>query len=131
MLYAEYCFKENIDIRNTDKKASEKIGKMVNALMNTSGGLIVLNCGEAYLDKERDEWLQTFKYWIPSGLYTLLSVHYKRIIKQIYLVLFVEKSPKLATFTYHARWRHAAGKDHITSDDEIKTLIQRTEEVCP
>ncbi len=136
MLYAEYCFNEKIDISKTGqsdkKKMQRNTAKMLNALMNTSGGLFVLQCGESDLDKNRDEWLQSFKHWIPSDLYSsLVTVRYKTVNKQIYIILFVKKSPKLVPFSYNAYWRHAAGKELITSENMIKNLIQKTEETCP
>ncbi len=101
---------------------------MLNALTNTSGGLLILHCGKSAVSKDKDKWLQAFKAfvtirWISSDLYrSLVTVKYKTINEQLYLFLFVEKSPRLVTFSFYAYGRHAAGKDLITSEDEVKKI---------
>ncbi len=137
MLYAEHCFEKKINMHQSNLQTSEEIAKLVNALMNTSGGLILLHCGDPPLDKKRDEWLRNFKdhatkHWIPFQMYRLLiSVKYKIIGGQFYLFLFVDKSAKLVTFSYNAYGRHAGGIKPITEEDDIKQMIQRTNDSSP
>ncbi len=45
--YADYSFVMEIDINRYDKATGEEIAKQLTALMNTSGGLIVLYCNRA------------------------------------------------------------------------------------
>ncbi len=136
ILYAEYCFEEKINIHECNLKTSKAIAKLLNALMNTSGGLILLHCGELpqNIDKKRDRWLQAFQqhvttHWIPGDLYmSLVHVQYKELLNLLYIVLIVDKSSELVTFSYNAYGRHAVGVMPITGAVKVKEMIQRTEE---
>ena len=135
-MYAEYCFEEKIDITKTaknDEKTFIKIAKMLNALMNTSGGLLVLQCGKSAVSsmhKKTDIWLQAFKafvteHWISRFMYRLLvTSDFVDINEQLYLFFFVEKWKKRIIYSI-AYQRHRNGKDRITSEEELKRLMQK------
>ncbi len=141
MLYAEYCFEEEIDITNTSTKGKNeetfvKIAKILNALMNGIGGLIVLDCGMSASPEHMDEWKETFQsfvttQWISDYMYGQLVTSKAKVInRQFYLYIFVEKSCNRVIFNFNA-YIMRNGKSGMILENEVTRLRQRTVDVKP
>ncbi len=128
--YAEFSFVKEIDINRYDKAIGEEIAKWLTALMNTSGGLVVLYCNRAESDKRRDQRLMNMKdhvttKWIPNSIYrSLIQYKYTKMnAGQIRIYLFVCKSSGLVTFEYNAYCRHATGIEPMIDRGEVRKLL--------
>ena len=127
--YTDYSFVMNIGINTYAKEAGEEIAKCVTALMNTSGGLVVLYCNRAESDKKRDQWLMNMKdhvtkKWIPNSTYrSLIRYRYLKIMGQLRIYLFVCKSSHIVTFKYNAHGRHATGIEPLTHIEDISQMM--------
>ncbi len=130
--YVDYCFEMDIAVLSGFNEISaKKIANRLNALMNTSGGLIVLRVADGPLSITNViKWQIRFQCYVNDtclgnqGLRSLVEIHHKVIADQHYSILFVFKSSKLVTFSYNAYVSHDAGQERITSDDVAKQIMQ-------
>ncbi len=140
--FAEYTFKNEIDIKKapgdkTENKMIEKVAKQITALMNTSGGLILLyhvynDKTEAH-DKDRDKWIMGFEKllldnWIPESLMRPVVTYkylYLREEGELRIYIFVCRSRLLATFQFYAYSRLAASerKLHVNDFPRVQELL--------
>ena len=116
--FAEYTFKHNINITShrgimAQQELIVQIAQQMTALMNTSGGLILLyDCfndrKEEYSDEDRDKWLRTFQEklwlkWIPKSLFSsLVRYKYRFVNNEIRIYIFVCRSQSLSTLEFNA-----------------------------
>ncbi len=128
MEYAEYSFVREIDIDRYDSDTGEEIVKLLTALMNTSGGLVVLYCNTQDSDK-RDSWLRQLhnaitRKWISRSDYWSLVRHkYWMQDGQLRIYMFVTKSKDVITFEYNGYLRFAASTEIIMNNDEVRTVL--------
>ncbi len=128
--FAEYTFKHKIDINKVDIPTveMETIAMQITALMNTSGGLILLyhvySEKDAYDDNRRDNWMQDFEKrlldYIPESLIRPV-VRYRYLwpetCDEFRIYIFISRSRLLATFKFHARSRLGASVRKVHVND--------------
>ncbi len=129
MEYADYSFVREINFDRYDLAIGKEIAKWMTALMNTSGGLIVLYSNQSVSDKKRDVWLMKLEdhlttNWIPKSTYRSL-IHYKylRTMDKLRMYWFVSKSSRLITFNYNAYARHAAGTEPVRDREDVQRIL--------
>ncbi len=128
MEYAEYSFVKEIAINKYDSATGKEIVKLLTALMNTSGGLIVLYCNTQDWDK-RDSWLRQLHNaittkWMPRSKYGSLVRHkYWMQDGQLRIYMFVTKSKDVITFECNAYLKYATSTEAVTNNDEVRTLL--------
>ncbi len=116
-----------------DEKTTKEIGKWITALMNTSGGLVVLYCTKPDFDKQRDNWLMGLETvltnnWIPESTFqTLIRFKYLETKDQFRIYIFVCKSQNLVTFSFNAFGRRATGKKPIMDEHRICKMLSESE----
>ena len=114
---------------NDDEKTSKEIGKWTTALMNTSGGLIVLYCKKPDSDQQRDKWLMGLESalvnnWIPESIVqSLIRFQYREIDEQLRVYMFVGKAPHVITFSYNAYGRHATCIRPIRDATRVQQML--------
>ncbi len=132
--FAEYIFKKKIRLDNSSKGTEEtarEIAKWISAMMNGSGGLILLYCKIPYSDKIRDKWINGFntllKNWIPESDLALL-VRYQNVDKdgQLRIYMFVTQSPFLVTYNFCAFRRHRASVVPITDLHAVQKMLKES-----
>ncbi len=126
--FAEDTFKTEISLDKSLKSRTDRdgvvqeIAKWISALMNTSGGLILLYSNTPDSDKDRDNWIQSFEhfidYWIPESLIRPV-VRYKflELDGKVRIYIFVCRSRNLVTFDFHAYSRLAASVRKLYAND--------------
>ncbi len=125
--YAEYSFENKIDINNCDKKTIDQIVRWLMALMNTSGGLIVLYCNTQDCTK-RDQWLSKLENsitskWIPRSTYwSLVKYKYWKENGQLRIYMFVTKSKNIITYESKAFMRYSTKTEQATAN-EVHELL--------
>ncbi len=133
--FAEHYFVQEINITTPPKEdwnTVKEIGKWITALMNTSGGLIVLYCVNPHSDNKRDKWLMGLEdvltmNWIPESTYqSLISVKYLTTQHQLRIYMFVCKSEHLITFSFNAFGRRVTGIRTITDPERIRGMLSDT-----
>ncbi len=129
--FAEYTFKHKINIKKspgTTFNTVEKIAKQITALMNTSGGIVLLyhvygDKTEAHYDKDRDKWIMGFEKllldnWIPESLMRpVVTYKYLKTDSELRIYIFVCRSRLLSTFQFHAYSRLAASVREFHTND--------------
>ncbi len=132
MEYAEYSFVKEIKIGRCDPETCKEIVKLLTALMNTSGGLIVLYSNTHNWDK-RDSWLRQLHNaittkWMPRSTYGSLVRHkYWMQDDQLRIYMFVAKFKDVITFECNAYLRYATSTEAVTNSDEVRTLLDAGE----
>ncbi len=132
--FAEYTFTREIYLGKHPTHTSnkiEEIAKYMNALMNTSGGLILLYSNIPDSDNTRDKWIMGFeshmieKNWIPESLLQEL-VRYQYLEKdgQMRIYIFVSKSGDFVTFDFHAYGRLATGIRPLKDFQRVQKIIR-------
>ncbi len=110
-------------------KEIKEIAKWITALMNTSGGLIVLYSNTPESDEKRDRWIMGFESylmnnWIPDSLLQeLVRYQYLETDDQLRIYVFVSKSPQLVTFDFHAFGRLATGVRPIRDLHRVQKML--------
>ncbi len=144
--FAEYTFKNKINIKKlpgTTIDTTEKIAKQITALMNTSGGLVLLyhvysdkTKGHANYNKDRDKWIMAFEKllldkWIPESLLRPV-VRYKYLYLktegELRIYIFVCRSQSLSTFQFNACSRLAASvrEFHVNDFPIVRELLAKS-----
>ncbi len=117
-----------------DEKTSKEIGKWITALMNTSGGLIVLYCKQPDSDQQRDRWLMGLEdvlthNWITvSTFQSLVRFRYLEMDGQLRIYIFVGKAQNIITFSYNAYGRQATGITPIRDAKRIQQMLNETQD---
>ncbi len=132
MEFVEYTFKTEICIEKPPTGAGNNIkaiAQQISALMNTSGGLILLYSNTPDSDGKRDRWMMGFEFyltnnWIPEQLLQeLVSYQYLETESgQLRIYVFVSKSTSLVTFDFNAFGRLATGVRPIKDQMVLKLL---------
>ncbi len=144
MEFAEYTFQNKIDIKislGTTNDMIQNIAKQITALMNTSGGLILLyhvykDKTEAHYDKDRDKWIMGFEKllsdnWISESLLRPV-IRYKYLYLEadgeFRIYIFVCRSRALSTFQFNAYSRLAASvrKFHVNDFPRVQELLDES-----
>ncbi len=128
--FAEYIFKTEICIDKPPTDNTIKtIAQQVTALMNTSGGLILLYSNTPDSERKRDRWIMGFgshlaNNWIPESLLQeLLGYRSRETEGQVQIYIFVAKSPHLVTFDFHAFGRLTTGVRPIKELDRVRKML--------
>ncbi len=118
-----------------DEKTIKTIAMWTTALMNTSGGLIVLYSNNPDSDKKRDHWIMGFESvlinnWIPESTFqSHVRFQYLEMGDQFRIYMFVCKVPHVITFTYNAYGRRAAGITPIRDGSRIEEMLTETRHI--
>ena len=130
--FAEYTFKKEIRLDNANPgadKTTKEIAKWISALMNTSGGLVLLYSNRPERDRQRDYWLMGFESvlnnWVPESLLqSLVRYRYQETDGQLRIYIFVSKSPCLVTFNFNAFGRCATGVRPIKDLHRVQEMLK-------
>ncbi len=130
--FADYHYKQQICFTNPNKNDLnvKKIGRWINALMNTSGGWIILYCPKPVSFNDVDTWVMGFEkilreQWISDSTYTNLIPPFKRWenTDQFRIYIYVCKSPRLTTFNFKAFEKLEAEIRAIKDDERILKML--------
>ncbi len=125
MFKTQICFESD-----TDYKITKEIAMWISALMNTSGGLILLYSNTPDSDSKRDKWIMGLESvlinnWIPESLLqSLVRYRYLETDGQLRIYVFVSQSPCLVTFNYHAFGRCATGVRPIKDSHRVREMLK-------
>ncbi len=112
-----------------NERGSKEIAKWTTALMNTSGGLIVLYCTKPDSDQQRDRWLMGLESvltnkWIPESTFqSLVRFQYLEIGDQLRIYMFVDKAPHVITFSYNAYGRQTTGIRSLRDATRVQQML--------
>ena len=135
MEFAEYIFKTEICLTKSptvDAKQTKEIAKWISALMNTSGGLIVLYSNRPNFDRKRDYWIMSFESvlinnWISESLlHSLLRYQFTERNGQLRIYIFVSQSPYLITFNLYAFERRETGLRPIKDPHRVREMLKES-----
>ena len=108
------------------------IAMWTTAMMNTSGGLIVLYCSNPDSDKKWDHWIMGLESvltntWISQSTFqSLVRFQYLALEGQLRIYMFVCKHCHMLTFTYNAYARSATGITPIKDASRIQEMLQES-----
>ncbi len=130
--FAEYTFKTEIYLDKCPTDAVNRIKQIatwMTALMNASGGLILLYSNIPGSDKKRDRWVMDFEShlvnkWISESiLQELVMYQYLEKDGRLCIYIFVCRSRHLVTFNFHAHGRLATGIRPIKDIHRIQQMM--------
>ncbi len=139
MEFAEYTFKTEICLDRSptdDDKTTKEIAKWISALMNTSGGLILLYSRTPDSDGKRDKWIMGFESvltnkWISESLLqSLLRYRYIETDGKLRIYIFVSQSPCLVTFNFYAFGRRATGVRPIKDPHRVREMLKESHHIA-
>ncbi len=135
MEFAEYVFKTEICLDKSptdDEKTAKKIAKWISALMNTSGGLILLYSSRPDSDRKRDKWMMGLEFFLTNNsipeslLQSLVRYRYLETDGQLRIYVFVGQSPSVVIFHFYAFGRRTAGVGPIKDADRVRKMLNES-----